>query len=303
MADPPFDDLFDAATGRYRPLESRHVTTTDLSSWGPVDDGRIKPDVVANGQALLATAIPEKCVKNPCTPAGATGPGDDGNYVQMSGTSMAAPVVSGTLAMLNELSRKRRAGRNLRSDEAKALLIHTALSPEGPERPERPERVGSPTYRVGWGAIQAELAGGLLIAKGNGQRLELIDVQSNKPTVLKYRRAGIYPARATLVWLDEAGVVQTGLNERKPVLVNDLDMTLTSPSGKSFQPWRLDPLRPSAPAERGVNDRDNVERIDVPSTDAGEKDVWTLRIVGRQWPTAKTVKAALAIWGFDRVER
>ena len=289
MADPPFDEYFNSATGEFRPLDRRHVQTTDFSSWGPVDDGRVKPDVIANGQAVLATAIPERCAGMPCKPADAVGPGDGSNYVQMSGTSMAAPVVSGTLALLNQLSRQKRAGRNLRSDEAKALLIHTALSPE---------RVDGPTYRVGWGAIQAELAGRLLISGGSGQSLQMISVQKDKATELKFRRAGLNPARMTLVWLDEEAAEQTGLNDRTPTLVNDLDMSLTSPSGKVIEPWILDPDRPSGAAVRGHNVRDNVERIDVPSNIADEEGEWTLRVFGKRWPKATAVEAALAIWGF-----
>jgi hypothetical protein len=289
MADPPFEKAFDATIGEYRHLDRSFVETTNFSSWGPVDDGRVKPDVIANGEAVLATAIPERCAGMPCKPADAVGPGDDSNYVQMSGTSMAVPVVTGTLALLNQLSRQKRSGRNLRSDEAKALLIHTALSPKG---------VDGPTYQVGWGAIQAELAGRLLISDGSGQSLQMIRVQKDKETELKFRRAGLDTARMTLVWLDEEAAERTGLNDRTPTLVNDLDMSLTSPSGKVIRPWTLDPDKPSAPAVRGKNVRDNVERIDVPTDIADEKGEWTLRVAGKSWPKATAVEAALAVWSF-----
>ncbi len=289
MADPPSGAGFDPATGQWRPLDREHVRTTDASSWGPVDDGRVKPDVIASGQAALATAIPKHCAKTPCNPADAIGPVNEANYVQMSGTSMATPVVSGTLALLNQLSRQKRSGRNLRSDEAKALLIQTALAPLG---------IDGPTYRVGWGAIQAELAGRLLIADGVGQSLQMMNVQRDKASELKFRRAGLHPARITLVWLDEEAAKRTGLNDRVPTLVNDLDIALKSPSGKVIQPWTLDPDRPSDPAVRGHNVRDNVERIDVPSNVAAEEGEWTLRVSGNSWPKATAVEAALAVWGF-----
>ncbi len=102
----------------------------------------------------------------------------------------------------------------------------------------------------------------------------------------------------TLVWLDEEAAVQTGLNDRTPTLVNDLDMSLTSPSGKVIEPWTLNPDRPSASAARGHNTRDNVERIDVPTDIAGEEGEWTLRIAGKSWPKATVIEAALAVWGF-----
>jgi hypothetical protein len=68
----------------------------------------------------------------------------------------------------------------------------------------------------------------------------------------------------TQVWLDEEAADRTGLNDRMPTLVNDLDMSLTSPSGKVIQPWTLDLTRPLVAAERGHDVCENVERIDVP---------------------------------------
>jgi trimeric autotransporter adhesin len=41
-------------TGGYSGPSS--VVMTDFSSWGPADDGRIKPDIVANGESLYSTS-------------------------------------------------------------------------------------------------------------------------------------------------------------------------------------------------------------------------------------------------------
>ena len=291
MKDPPFDTVFDSATGRFRPLERKHVVTTNFSSWGSVDDGRIKPDIVASGHAVLATAIPQKCGKT-CKPADVTGAGENANYVQMSGTSMAAPVVSGAVTLLNELSIKKRT-RSLRSDEAKAILIHTALSPAGVE---------GPTYKVGWGAMQAELAGRLLIGSGQGESTTMVKIAAGKTAEISLKREGLRPPRITLVWLDEQGVTENGLDTRTPRLVNDINMTLTAPSGDVIHPWTLDPNNPFAPAKRGNNTRDNVERIDVPSDKADDGAKWVLRIGGEKWQSTTEVKAALAVWGFSRAE-
>ena len=46
------------------------IEMTNYSSWGPADDGRIKPDLVADGQMLLSTSIE-----------------DDEAYIEITGTS------------------------------------------------------------------------------------------------------------------------------------------------------------------------------------------------------------------------
>ncbi|HPO09280.1 MAG TPA: S8 family serine peptidase, partial [bacterium] len=68
---------------------------TDFSSWGPTDDGRIKPDVVANGLGLLSM-----------------GPNSDNDYYTNSGTSMSTPVVSGIAACLVQQYRRYFAGND-----------------------------------------------------------------------------------------------------------------------------------------------------------------------------------------------
>jgi serine protease AprX len=87
-----------------------------FSSWGITQDGFAKPDLVAPGRhivgplstsgAVLASEFPAKVV--------------DRRYIQLSGTSAAAPVVSGAVALLAQT----RPG--LTPDQVKWLLMHTA---------------------------------------------------------------------------------------------------------------------------------------------------------------------------------
>ena len=65
--------------GGYLPLQGpASVQMTGFSSFGPTDDGRIKPDLVANGWLLLSTW------------------GAPNYFAVIAGTSMAAPSVSGS---------------------------------------------------------------------------------------------------------------------------------------------------------------------------------------------------------------
>jgi len=70
-----------------------------FSSKGPTGDGRIKPDLVAPGEKILscATGKPRQRAKER---------GYDCNYVEDSGTSMAAPHVSGVIAAFLSVRRE-----------------------------------------------------------------------------------------------------------------------------------------------------------------------------------------------------
>ncbi len=69
-----------------------------FSSKGPTGDGRLKPDLVAPGEKILSAATgqtkAERAQGNPCT------------YVEDSGTSMAAPHVSGVVAAFLSVRRE-----------------------------------------------------------------------------------------------------------------------------------------------------------------------------------------------------
>ena len=106
-------------------------TVADFSSRGPtLFDGLPKPDLIAPGtnlkapvskDSLIQTTFPELLV-DPCL-EGANGCGqlrDNPQYLQMSGTSMAAPVVAGTIALMLEEN------PSLTPNAVKAILMATA---------------------------------------------------------------------------------------------------------------------------------------------------------------------------------
>ena len=107
--DGPFDTIGTVASGKNvitigASTDSDEMTS--YSSWGPTNDGRVKPDLIANGDGLLST-LP------------------DNTYASFSGTSMATPGAVGASALLHELHTQNFLG-NLRADTCKALLIHGA---------------------------------------------------------------------------------------------------------------------------------------------------------------------------------
>jgi serine protease AprX len=102
-------------------------TIASYSSKGPsILDHIVKPDLVAPGNKVeslyvpdstLATAMPDAVV--PVAEYNTTGVGQPA-YFRMSGTSMAAPVVSGAAALLIEKN------PSLTPDQVKAILMETA---------------------------------------------------------------------------------------------------------------------------------------------------------------------------------
>jgi hypothetical protein len=233
-------------------LEPATVLVTAFSNWGPADDGRIKPDLVANGSDLRTPTVELW--------------GDRYNkraYANKDGTSMAAPTGAGVAALLTELSIARR-GKPLGADEMKAALIATAISPQR-----------GPSYRTGWGAIDA-LAAGKIVAGDAGGVFTRIG-EANSIEIKLTRTSG--SMNVTAAWIDlPAAGNSGGLNDRTPALVLDFDLELIDPAGKSHFPWSLDPERPSAAATNNApNRRDNVERIDIDDGEAAN-GIWKVKI-------------------------
>lgn len=104
------------AVGAYD-AHSPQPILADFSSSGPTADGRQKPDLVAPGVRVLSARS---------TPRG--GEPDTPLYTRMSGTSMAAPHVAGTVALMLEA-----APRPLWVREVRALLLRATRPAGGTE--------------------------------------------------------------------------------------------------------------------------------------------------------------------------
>ncbi len=225
------------------------VVMSYFSSWGPTDDGRIKPDIVADGVAVLSPINTSNT-----------------SYASFDGTSMASPNAAGSLFLLQEYYSKLKAGAFLRSATIKGLAIHTA------------NEAGSfpgPDYQFGWGLLNVEKAAAVITAAvpsnnaatsahlvyekviNNGETFSTTVVASGKQSL-----------SATISWTDPKGSVDplNTLNSRVKNLVNDLDIRITTGSGASLRtylPWTLDVNNPSAAAVPGDNITDNVEKIEL----------------------------------------
>jgi hypothetical protein len=227
---------------------------SEFSGWGPTDDGRIKPDIVARGVDVWSPIATNNTA-----------------YDVLSGTSMAAPSVTASLGLLLQHYENLNPQYTLPSSALKGLVIHTADQIDGT----------GPNYRTGWGRMDTRAAADFisdLDAPAPNSFLIVWDtVYANTPRNWQFTHTG-GPLKLTIAWIDPAGAVQGAVLNPSSVLrlVNDLDLRLIRQSDNvSFLPWRLDPASPAAAATRGDNFRDNVEQIFESNLPAGN---YTIRI-------------------------
>ena len=211
------------------------VVMSSFSSWGPCDDGRIKPDISANGTYLYSTYD-----------------GSDTDYNSISGTSMAAPSVTGSLALIQEHSDETD-GVYLRSSTLKALTLHCA------------DEAGSndgPVYAFGWGLMNTERMAQYISNDGIDVRIEELTLTNTGQYQVTLPANGSEPLKATLCWTDPEGTpVTLSLDPANPMLINDIDIRITK-GASTYYPWKLDRLNPAnAATNSGDNSVDNVEQI------------------------------------------
>jgi len=243
------------------------VTVSSFSGCGPTDDGRIKPDVVAIGQANSALRT------FPIVTPGST---SDMAVQFQAGTSFAAP--GATAGLVLPLQRRSQLFTNLTSEAdafrgstLKALAIHTAddVWNTGPD------------YLTGWGlfnTVSAVRQIELDATDGRGTHIKEIELavgETNSwPVVLDGS-----PFKVTAVWNDLPGTPSTNIliDDPTPMLVNNIDIWLETEDGtQAFLPWVLNPdLTNKSEAARataattGYDNRNNVEQVALSAPAAG----------------------------------
>ena len=221
-------------------VDASSVVMSNSSSWGPTDDGRIKPDISAKGTNTFSSVATS-----------------DSNYNNFTGTSMAAPSVSGSIGLLHQ-HYNNIYNDFLRAATMRALVIHTAR--EAGNAP-------GPDYKFGWGLMDTAEAANMIsnrnftniieentLNQGDTFSITVNAVDSNAPLV------------ATIAWTDPQGPIQdtSTADDSTPRLVNDLDIKIIAPDGfTEFLPWTLDVNSPDSPATTGDNIVDNVEKIEI----------------------------------------
>lgn len=223
------------------------------SSTGPTEDGRIKPEIVAPGchkdNFLFFKGI-SSTNKNLLF--------QKFNYKESCGTSISAPFVSGTIALMKEQLNKKNI--SIIPSTYKAIIINSANWINNTK----------PNFKTGFGLLNTTKS---IQTLNEDKYFEgtIKNYQQKEHTLTINDNSHI---KITLAWDDP--VQESFFSEKE--LVNDIDLKLISPTNKEYYPWTLDPKDPTIEAKNTKKDNiNNIEQIFVPKENF-EKGNWTIEI-------------------------
>lgn len=263
------------ASENYRPDRGQRADNpdelADFSSRGPTADGRIKPDLVAPGTWVLST-------RSKYAPDSAFWDTYDQYYAYMGGASMATPLAAGCATLVREVFEENR------SHTPSPALLKAALLAGA-----RDMGMGTPSSGQGWGRIDVEKTLAVVQAgatQWDDQTTELVtgqeksysyDIQAELPVLW-----------VVLAWSDFAGSPLASKS-----LVNDLDLTVTLPSGQVIRGNDFTP-----PYDDRRDDVNNVEVVRVSSAEPG---TYNVKVVANNIPQGPQRFAVLMAGGADDV--
>jgi serine protease AprX len=238
---------------------------SDYSNWGPTDDGRVKPEIVAKGTGINSSLFADKKTKTPSDTAYS-------GVVNSQGTSYAAPAAAGAGLLLQQYYYSLYK-TYLKSSTLKALMLGTAedLGQPGPDP------------KFGWGLLDIEKAANAIKYKsklGNTVKPLAIDSVTKKPVVVpdsivkksyvvadtasrgayieemafkfpadtlveisrEVTASGCSPLVVSIAWTDIEGIEQTAKDSIDPTvsrLIYDYDMIVKNVTkNTTFRAWK-----------------------------------------------------------------
>jgi serine protease AprX len=236
-----------------------------FSSRGPAADGRIKPEIVAPGTNIVAARSKHPKAK----PEDSWGSYDD-NYLFMGGTSMSTPITSGAMVLVRQHLLKLLNVSSVSSALLKATVANTAedLFPgqfgeraRGQEQPTR-----RPNNHEGWGRVDLEA---LVKNQAISFHEERAGLATNQEKTYSVEASAGRALKVTLAYTDAPAVAAAA-----KTLVNDLDLTVTDPSGRVFYPN----------GKSGKDNVNNMEQIDILAPVAG---AYKISVKGANIPQGK----------------
>lgn len=235
-------------------VNANDLSMTEFSSWGPTDDGRLVPLIVAPG----CKTIGNTGIRSASALA-------DSSYTVMCGTSMASPVVAGVVSLaLQDYRATFQTTQNPSPSMMRAWLAHSATDLGSP----------GPDFQFGYGNVNGPAL--VELVRSGKHFSDSISAAASNNYALNVA-AGQSQIRITIAWDDVAASpgVQTAL-------VNDLDLVLRAPNGTLYYPWTLNQQSPASGAvATTANKVDNIEQVVVNNPQAG---LWTVQVRGSNVP-------------------
>ena len=218
------------------------------SSRGPAADGRIKPDICAQGTNVYSTY-------------------PNYTYNTISGTSMACPGVSGVMAQLYQAYKEYNSGTNPSSALMKCILLNSADDIGNP----------GPDFKHGWGVVNAYRALKLIESSSyinsSISQSATNSHQINIPSATSQLKLMVY-------WHDKEGNASANIS-----LVNNINISMTSPSGVTYYPYILNSTANSSSLDQyattGIDNLNNMEQIVIDNPQSGN---YTLYVNGSSIP-------------------
>jgi hypothetical protein len=228
-------------------LDNSDYTISVGSSRGPVNDGRLKPEIVAGGTNITST-IPHN------------------GYVAETGTSMSSPTVAGTLALIYERYRQLHGGADPRADLIKAVTCNSATDLGNP----------GPDFAYGFGMLNARTA--VETIENNQYFPGTVSNGGNQSFTITGVPAGAQQVKIMLYWADPAAAPFAA-----SALVNNLDLTVISPDAVVHYPMILNsnPANVNDNAVEGVDNVNNIEQVVINTPPGGS---FTVNIAGTSIP-------------------
>ena len=216
------------------------------SSRGPTQDGRIKPDLCANGFDQMSTD-------------------PDNTYSPGGGTSAASPSVAAVVTCLYEAYKSLNGGVNPPSALIKASMLNSAEDLGNP----------GPDFQHGWGRVNAFRA---LTTLEDNRYLSSSVSQGDSNLHILNVPAGVSELRVMVYWPDYEGSPAAS-----KALVNDLNIVLSTPGGTDYEPWVLNPTpgNYNAVAIRATDTLNAVEQVTLDNPAPGS---YSLKVKGFSIP-------------------
>jgi hypothetical protein len=200
-------------SGTGTPNTSNIDSLASGSSRGPAQDGRVYPHVSAPGTNIVSTFSQQTPTQSCLTLAtGAGAPANNPTYSMCTGTSMAAPHVTGSIGLIAEWWRGFNAGADPSPAMAKSLLVNGATDMGTADIPNGNE---------GWGRINLSNVINTGIATFYLDQSLVFDSSGESFSRTFIPDNPALPVKVTLSWTD-----QPAAGGANPTLINNLDLTV-----------------------------------------------------------------------------